>query len=175
MAGLKISFLLYPSVLLELTYRAYEIRCSSENFQTSLFCYRMALASNNTVSFPIAHKIFPWNEHDCTSAPSQSYKAIVVSHTANDENNDRIVWLCSLLYVCRMEMLLMVGSWMRTVQYLYCEPPFRHTVAAAVGKKAGKICEAKIYFIFEVIGSQEYPAYIISILWYSRLLFCSTH
>lgn len=29
-----------------------------------------------------------------------------------------------------------------------------------VGKKAGKICEAKIYFIFVVIGSHESEAFV---------------
>lgn len=29
------------------------------------------------------------------------------------------------------------------------------TRSRAVGKKAGKICEAKIYFIFEILGDHE--------------------
>lgn len=107
-------------VLLESLF-VYEFSYSSENFQTSLFCYRMALASNIHCRFP-SHIKFS-HELNTTAHRPPIWEQCLYNY--DDENDGvkrirlkRIVsYACVLYFIiifCRMEMLLMVGSWMRT-------------------------------------------------------------
>jgi hypothetical protein len=76
------------------------------------------------------------------------------------------VWITRLLVLlfeavqreCDRKRISLVGSNGWELECLYVNLLSVTRSGMAVGKKAGKICEAKIYFIFELPGEQEKKA-----------------